>query len=274
MPIFSRNFNKPGPGVPKDEPRKKGAARFFELLVRDFWELMKLNILFSLTALPSVATFIIGFFGIIPEMSFVLIIAAIVLAFPIGGGLSACIYYITKLMRDDPSFVWYEYKRKLMENVRQAAPVGMICTAFIYAHIMIWTSLWATLVAEQPVGDLAWYIIGFISLVIFFLIVPYIFLHFAYIDLKSLQTIKNSVLMSFGYFPRSFMGSLLGNIIWIVFVLFMPISIIAFPVIPLIAFTMSMLLCMMWVWPPFNKHFSIEETLVKRVQDETEAGME
>lgn len=265
MGLFNRNFNKPGPGVSKDEPRKKGAARFLELLTRDLWELMKLNILFSLTALPSAAAFFLVFIGFSPNIMFVL---AIVLSFPIGGGMTACIYYITKLMRDDPSFVWFEYRRKFKENFRQAGPVGMICTAFVYAHILIWSSLWMSLIADQPAGDLTWYIIAVVSLLVFFMVTPYIFMQFAYIDLKSLQTVKNSVLLSFGYFPRSFMGALLGSLIWVAFALFMPLSFMAFPIIPLIAFSLSMLLSLMWVWPPFNKHFSIEETLVQRVQDE------
>jgi len=271
MPFFSRNFNKPGPGVDKDEPRKKGAARFVELIARDLWELVKLNILFSLTALPSVAAFLAGFMGFMPD---IMLIAAILLSFPIGGGLTACIYYITKLMRDDPSFVWYEYRRKFKENFRQAAPTGMICTAFVYAHIMIWSSLWVSLLSEQPISDITWYIVALVSLLMFFLITPYVFLHFAYIDLKSFQAVKNSVLMAFGYFPRSFMGALLGGIFWIAFALFMPLSLVVFPLIPLIAFTLSMLLNMMWVWPKFDNHFSIEETLIKRVDDELEAQEE
>ena len=36
MGLFHQNFDKPGPGVSPDAPRKKGAARFFEILGRDF----------------------------------------------------------------------------------------------------------------------------------------------------------------------------------------------------------------------------------------------
>ena len=270
MSIFSRNFNKPGPGVRKDEPRKKGAARFFELLLRDLWDLMKLNLLFSLTALPSVAAFLLGFMGFMPN---VMLVTAVVLSFPIGGGLTACIYFITKLMRDDPSYVWFEYKRKFLENFKQAAPTGMICTAFIYAHIMIWSSLWVSLLAEYPIVDITWYIAAIFSIFVFFIITPYVFMHFSYIDLKSFQTLKNSILMAFGYFPRSFMGAVFGSVIWVLFALFMPLSMVAFPAIPLFAFTLSMLLSLMWVWPPFNKHFAIEETLVKRVDEEFGEGV-
>ena len=59
MGIFNRNFNKPGPGVNKDEPRKKGFARFFELLIRDFGDLVKLNMILFICVLPSVVMFLV-----------------------------------------------------------------------------------------------------------------------------------------------------------------------------------------------------------------------
>jgi len=36
----------------------------------------------------------------------------------------------------------------------------------------------------------------------------------------------------------------------------------------LIFATVSILLCLMWVWKPFNTQFNIEETLAERLNDE------
>ena len=36
MALFNFHFDRPGPGVSPDAPRKKGPARFFEMLGRDF----------------------------------------------------------------------------------------------------------------------------------------------------------------------------------------------------------------------------------------------
>ena len=41
MGFFNRNFDRPGPGVAKDAPRKKGAARWFEILGRDLGSFFK-----------------------------------------------------------------------------------------------------------------------------------------------------------------------------------------------------------------------------------------
>jgi len=264
MGLFSRNYDRPGPGIKKDEPRKKGIPRFFELLFRDLGDIIKLNILFFLTLLPTGITFAMGLLGIYSQVTFIL---SLVLAFPVGGAVVSVIYYITKMMRDDPSYVWYEFKRKFLENYKQAAPAGIFCTAFIYAQVLIWSSLWGALIAEEPIGDLLWYLLALFALLLFSMITPYIFLHFAYITLKTSKIIKNSILMSFGYFPRSFMGALLGGIMWIVFVLYLPMSLMFSPLIMLFGITLSMLLTLSWVWPPFNKHFNIEETLVKRQEE-------
>jgi len=267
MGLFSRNYNKPGPGVPKDTPRKKGSARFFELLTRDLGDLVKLNLIFSVCAAPTIIMFLAGLFGYLNAgMAFIL---SLVLAFPVGGALVAYVYYITKMMRDDPSYVWFEFKRKFLENYLQAAPTGILCTAFVYAQVL----LWGNMILGDPGGDLLWLLIALLSVLIFSMITPYIFMHFAYVDLKALRIIKNSVLMSFGYLPRSFMGALQGGILWIAFILFIPLSLMFAPFIALFVVSVSILLCLMWVWPPFDAYFKVEETLTEKLEKE-DAGEE
>jgi len=262
MGLFSRNFNKPGPGVNKDEPRKKGFARFFELLVRDFGDLVKLNMLLCICVLPSVAMFIFSLSGFYPLITFIL---ALILAFPVGGVITSCVYFITKLMRDDPSYVWYEFKRKFFENFKQSAALGILCTAFVYTQIL----LWIMMIVSEEVPGLSWVILALLSLLLFSMITPYIFLHYAYIDLKTLGILKNSVLMTFAYLPRSFMGAILGGLLWIFVALYFPDSLlIGFPVILIFAVTVSMLLNLMWTWKPFDKSFNIEETLNQRKEED------
>lgn len=272
MKLFSRNYDKPGPGVSKDEPRKKGIARFFELLFRDFWDLIKFNFLFCLIILPSLIVFLFGFvffflFATYEIMFIASFAISLVLAFPIGGVMTAFVYYVTKMMRDEPTYVWFEFKRKFKENYKQAAPVGIISTAFIYSQIMLWTSL---LAFGDPGSNMLLFFIATISLILFAMIMPYVFLHLAYIDLPTFTMVRNSMLMSFGFFPRSIMGVIFGGIIWVVLLLFFPNSMMALPLIVLIGVSLSLLLNMTWVWKPFNEHFKIEETLLARQEEEGE----
>ena len=273
MGLFSRNFDRPGPGVAKDEPRKKGAARFFEILLRDFADLIKLSLLFSLCALPSVATFIIGslpfMFGT-NTLVLVFLLPSVILAYPIGGAVVACYFNISRFMRDDPSYLWFDFKRKFKENVKQAAPAGIICTTFIYMQVLVWFQMYYQLAEGTYTGGLFMLLLAIMSLLMFSMIVPYIFLHYAYIDLGALRILKNSLLMAFAYIPRSFMGALLGGIIWILIAITLPSSLVIAPLVPLILISLSMMLTLTWIWPKFNAYFDIEETLKKRKEEKNE----
>ena len=52
MGLFHQNFDKPGPGVSPNAPRKKGAARYFEVLTRDFSTFWMAGLLAMISSLP------------------------------------------------------------------------------------------------------------------------------------------------------------------------------------------------------------------------------
>ena len=257
LKLFGRNYDRPGPGVKKDEPRKKGVARFFEVLLRDFFDLVKLNVVFCGCILPAVAAFLLGSFGFYSAFAYLL---SLVLSFPVGGAASAYAFCVTKMLRDDPGFIWADFKRKFRENLKQAAVPGILCTAIIEAQVMMWAPFF---LGETDLG-LVWIVIMFTVLLIFAMISPYIFVLFAYVDLKMFQTIRNGILLSLANAPRSAAGAFSGCVLWILFVLFLPYSFVFLPLIALFGFSLSWLLCLMWVWPPIDKQFAIEDTLKAR----------
>jgi uncharacterized membrane protein YesL len=54
MGLFDRLYAPDRPDVPSDAPRKTGLALFFSILGREWWELLKLNIVFVLMSLAIV----------------------------------------------------------------------------------------------------------------------------------------------------------------------------------------------------------------------------
>jgi len=256
MGFFSRDFSKAGPGVSKDEPRKKGVLRFFEIIAREYRDLMKVNFLFFLCTLPSIILFFLGLLGI---MEFALALA-IFAAYPIGGALAASMFCITRMLRDDPGFLWDDFKRKFKENLRQAGVAGVIVTTFLYTQVFLF---WLPIMADWEVAGTPWVISGFILFLFFMMIVPYVFMHYAYIKLSTFQIVKNSTLLALTNLGRSLMGAVIGLLPWLGLIMFFPITLVFFPLIPLFVFVLSWLLTLMWVWPVFDKRFSVEETLVK-----------
>ena len=52
MGLFNVNYNKPGKGIDKDAPKKKGLNLFYDIYFRKFWDIIKLNLLYLVTSLP------------------------------------------------------------------------------------------------------------------------------------------------------------------------------------------------------------------------------
>lgn len=57
------NFEKEGPGVSKNEKKKRGIIRFFELYFRNFWKLITQSAIYSLISIP-VVTYGLGEIGL------------------------------------------------------------------------------------------------------------------------------------------------------------------------------------------------------------------
>ena len=53
------NFEKEGPGIAKDAPKKKTFIVFFETFFRNFWKFITLNIVYSLFCLPIILSMIL-----------------------------------------------------------------------------------------------------------------------------------------------------------------------------------------------------------------------
>lgn len=96
---FRPGYLKEGPGIEKDAPPKTGLALFFEILVREFWQLLKLNLLFVICALPLVT------FG-----------AA-------RAALSRC---TMNMVRDVPNDVWDDFRQELKKDFSRNTALGLL----------------------------------------------------------------------------------------------------------------------------------------------------
>ena len=252
-----KDDSRPESGAPdarEDAPPKKGAQRFWEVLAREFWALAKLNLLYCACLFPSAALFLLGLFGFWNGLALLFVLPA---AFPAGGAYSACVFCIAKMLRGDSGSVWHDFKRKWLENVKQAILPGIIYTTFVYAQAYLWSS-W---MLSGTFGSFPWLLLSFASLLVVGMTAPYFFLQVAYIDLKTAPILKNTLLLSFSNAGRSLWGASAGGAIWAAYFLFLPNALIFSPLVLLCGFSIPRLLTLMWVWPPVNRQFSIEEAL-------------
>ncbi len=95
------NYEKPGPGIKKDGPQKKGFFVFFEIWFRNFWKLITVNFMYSIFK---------------------------VLIIPAGFAEAGMTNVARNLARDKHSFGVSDFYETIKKNWKQALPAGIINT--------------------------------------------------------------------------------------------------------------------------------------------------
>lgn len=122
------NFDKPGPGVSKDEPPKSPPVRFFEILLRKLGKLIQLNLIFLIpTAVAAVLMVLIYLFpthyilqlpvgeGAIQLDAWALYVVPVplILLAPFTAGLT----FVTRnFAREEHAFVWSDFWESVRNN--------------------------------------------------------------------------------------------------------------------------------------------------------------
>lgn len=272
MAFFKSNYNKPGPGVPKNAPKKKGIARFFEIIGRDLGNLTKLNLLVYVCELPSQAAFIVALFSFLGgrQQQFLLfLVLALLFSVVVGPARAAEEYLLTKMLRDDPGFVWHDFKTKFKENFKSMAVPGMLCSAVVGSQLL--AVVYFFIMGQQQ--HFLWVAVFSLSVLLFSMASPYFFVQAPYLDLGVAGMAKNSLLLAVGFMPRSFAGAALRLLLvagqWVLIAFFPPAIILPL----LIGVTIPDLICTMWIWPPVDKTFTIDTTLQKRQKERLDEQM-
>ena len=101
MGLFQKNYDKPGKGVSKNEPQKRGFFRFFELYFRSFWKLISAQFWFILLCLPILTN---------------------------GLAQVGMAYVCRMAARDKHTFVTSDFFDAIKKNWKRALPLGIINT--------------------------------------------------------------------------------------------------------------------------------------------------
>ena len=144
MGLFSTNYNKPGPGVDKDAPKKPAFFVFFEVLKRKFWHLIKVNLMYILFSIPAllIAYFISSVFiqkltniflsgadaknGIFLDLFIKLILSVLMITLSlitIGPVQAGFTYILRNYSREEHSFIWWDFKENFVKNFKQGMAI-------------------------------------------------------------------------------------------------------------------------------------------------------
>lgn len=253
MALFNFHFDRPGPGVSPDAPRKKGPARFFEMLGRDFVSFY----LAGMLALASAMPFVLGVWFAVATHSLVPLLLAGVLGGMIAAPqLCGLLDTILRSLRDEPGFWWATYRRAWKRNVKASLLPGAVCGLLLAMEIFTAFHLDISQSVVPAVAVL-------VALILLAGIAQYIYAQVALVEVSFGGLLKNALMLFLGYLPRSALGVLWQGIYWAAVALFWPVS--SFAVI-LCSLWLPCLLNLMAIYPALDKSFDLEKT-IKAMRD-------
>ena len=229
MGLFN-NYTKPGPGIDKNAPPKKGFDLFFDIFKRRIGALIKLNIMYVLCSLPAILLYFVIASG--PVLKFVesllasaqideasqsyyisflsLFFSMLALTILGSGPASAAMSYIMRcFVRDEHVWHMSDFFKKSKENFKQ----GMI--AFIVDFGVLLTGAYSlTFYCHAYIKNGS--VLGLLAmlLLIVFLCL-FAFAHFYLYQLmvtfedKLLRLYKNSFLLALATFPQCLLAAAL-----------------------------------------------------------------
>ena len=209
------NYDKPGPGVRKDAPRKKGVLLFFELLGRKLGAYVKLNFTYLITCIPAFALITHVLFSMLVELAkpqpeehaMLLLIAAFISGFlTLVFGLSpfsAGYFYILKNYSEEMhAWVFSDFIEKFAKNVKQSLATFVIdLVVLIFALLSL--RLYITFLPQFGSMLLIPMVVLLLVLVVYSLTTPYKWTMIVTIELKLRHIYKNSLFLTLGEIKRT-----------------------------------------------------------------------
>jgi len=228
---FFGNYDKPGPGVNKDEPPKAAPIRFFEIFFRKFSKLVQLNLIFVIPTVVAVLLMVCLYFS---PVHFVLQLPSaqldiwnlyvvplpLILLSPFTAGLTI----VTRnYSREEHAFVWSDFWEAVKNNWKYFLLNGLI--VYVFYMIMSFSLIYYY---NNAVQNWFLYIPFWLCLVIslvFLFAQYYLPVMFITFDLKFGQIYKNALIFVFVGFGR--------NILLTVILAALVIGILLIPIMPL-----------------------------------------
>ncbi len=209
------NYEKAGPGVSKDAPKKKRFFLFFDIYLRKFWKILQVGSIYLIFCIPIIT---------------------------IGPATAGLCYVLRNFTREQHAFIFSDFFDAFKQNFKQAFIIGLLQTALLYL-MYIAINFYSTMLNENM-----FYYVPFVaalaaSIVLVFMSY-YIYPMMVTMDLKLTHLIKNAFIFGVIGFWRNIFTSIfiaITVVFWLVVtLLFLPAFLLfLFFGIPFIAFMVT-----------------------------------
>jgi len=260
--LFQSNYNRPGPGISKNQPKKKSFFLFFDIFFRKFWDLMKLNLIFSIPVLISAA--LIFVLNSATSLS-ILLVFPLLLISPFTAGLTL----VTRnYAREEHAFIFSDFIGAVKGNWVAFLINGIVCYA-VYVIFSVSITYYASQTKSNGLFLIPMVVCIAISVLFIFsqYYVPVMIITF---DLKLRQIYKNAIIFSIiGLWRNLLLTVILAFLLLCltIMVQLMPLTfLLAILLVILILFSFCMFLINFIVYP------LVDKTMIEPYREKDEAS--
>ena len=230
MNFFNMLYGKEGPGVPDNEPEKKGFALFWDVFRQQFWELIKLNLTFLLSCVPIIT---------------------------IPAAIKAMSHIAFSMFQNKHHYLWEDYWASFKDNFIRSTVIGLI---WILMLAVTWFGLqfYLSLLNADWNAYLSAALAG-LSILIFMLVTfmgYYIFPMDAKMELKVSQVFRNALLLSILRLPWNILTLVVIALICFLLLMFFPFTII---IVPFFSFSFISFIATFCAYTGLKKYVITEE---------------
>lgn len=200
MGIFGNRMNRPGPGIPKDAPSKKGLALFWDILFREFFELVKLNLLFCAFCVPVIT---------------------------IPAACTAMSKITVTMVRDRNHFLWADFWAEFKADFKKSTGAGALVFLGIGAGVFgAW--FYSKMLTASPFFYLP---LALSCLIVLVLTVMgfYVFPMIALVDLPLQKIIRNAFLLTFVCLHYNLLALVITAGLTLFAAALLPVTLLLFP---------------------------------------------
>lgn len=233
--FFGGGFDKPGPGVDPNAPKKRGLFLYIDIVARKIGKFFAIGAVYSLLSIPLLALlYFLSVFvfaqpisslqstaysimqqnkvdaALIPEQlgTITFLIASMSCVFFVtmlsSGPLSAALSYVMReFTREKYVWVWSDGRDKIKENLKQGFAVLVIDLAvfvFVPIAVIFYTQLASAEPSLQLVSTILTYVL-ILAALIYTMMHPYIFQLMVTFDSKLGEIFKNALIMTLAHLP-------------------------------------------------------------------------
>lgn len=231
---------KDTPGIEKNAPKKKGLALFGEIIWREFWSLLMLNVVFLISCIPVVT---------------------------IPAAITAMNRITVTMVRDKNYFLLIDYWKAFKRDFGKSFLGGLILGI---ALVLFGISTWFYYMLSQSVGILFLILAGcsLCLLLTAYFVSIYFFPMLAMVDLKLKPLLVNSCVLTYSCIKRTLPAALISLGILLACVAFLPYSMVY---IVVILFSLNSLISNFFVVKVIEEHvLGIKEPAAEALSEEVE----